>query len=225
MTIKVFFLAAIVLGLADSVLNQSRDVTDSAMSALLLNAREGRKAVPYRVKESTFTFQGGESKPELVATKITDYYPPDRFRIVEENKYTSGRTVRNETLWIGRIKYLRNARGAWAILAPPSMTGHVEPVVTALDVKTTAKEKHRYLGKRDLNGKPHDVYESFLSTIYQLPGKKVVYLTNRNCWFNDQGLLLRETKEEGIPGTKKRIRYLETEYDYDQKIRIEVPTK
>jgi len=224
--IRILSLTGVLLLLASFVIGQSSKVTDADMRAVLEKARNARKAIPYRLTKSTFGFPKDYSNLELMRTSVTEYSPPDRFLLVEEYKGTSGQTVKTEVLWIGKTKYLRNGKGAWEADIPEgfvSRVGTVSPVVTALD--TTSEESHKYLGRQDLNGTPHEVYESIILLKFHTRPKSAVQVTKKMSWFNEQGLLVKEISEQGIRGMRKLVGRTVSVYEYDQPIKIELPIK
>ena len=202
---------------------QKTAISEADLDAVIKKSLDARqRLVSYRIRNSlVFFYSGREIKT------LTEHVTPGRSRTVVERKERGKRTV-TETIWIDKSRYIRVNDGTWTVtqLSTPSGdgSGSGSASVTTGNFREPPKieQEFEYIGRKDLNGRAADVYEKVIRRTQVMLDTKIVTVETSTYWFDDRGMLLKQTQEGEITG-KGRTFKTSTEYEYDPTIKIEAP--
>lgn len=237
---RVFFLLAVVLLLAPTLVAQPRPITEAEFAKIKNEAMKKRTKVPLRVKRSWKT-----ANSDVSSEALYEYSRNDTFHFVYVTPFY-GIEKRTESIQIGKAKYVRNADGTWTkdplLVSNFDLSGYGSATGDGSDrgsgtgnnsgagdssggpassAETTRTAEHFYVGKEILKGQECSHYRTIRTVTYT--GKTGLSReTVEDYWINANGLLLKETHETSrgaVPYTSSTI----IEYEYPKEINIVPP--
>lgn len=218
-TVAVFvFMSWLTLGAAA----QEKDFSQAELGRLYKNAVEKLNDRSYRSTSVSTVQKNGAWIPERTETTVRTVVPPDREQIISVIE-TAAEVRRSEFVKIGRRRFFRAGNGAWRESSAPGSEAVGGGKSIAGDSPDTELTVKRTLHKGvSLNGRSVDHYETVTTAKTVLSGQTYTTILKAGVWLNADGLLIKSANEYHSDRYKISARTV-AEYDYDPRIRIEVP--
>lgn len=199
-----------------------KSFNESDLADLQEKAEKQREGIPYRLTMTTEKLVDGKTTPIEFKKTISEELPPDRNRLIVEEKTPNG-IKRTEYIDIGRERFIRENNGEWKIFKPTGQgMGRGSGSGFGEEPKIEVAEEKSLTTGDMLKGQKTDRYQTVLRYTYTYPNRVEKLTITKAYWFNQKGMLVK-TLDENNDETKKFISRVTETYEYDVKLKIEKP--
>ena len=220
-------IAALIFGLLfGAVVNaaaQENTFNEETLSKLQTEAEQEIKNKSFRVKTVEERSDKSGLTEDRTTLSVLEVVPPDREHLISKTETADGVKI-YETINVGGRSFIREDNGVWRETTGTgsgrgsgsgSGNGSGEMKVETTTVRNLKK------GEK-VNNQIGDLYETTTTTKNIYPNKTYTHVSKSSYWFDSKGLLIKSINEyEDLDD--KRLSRTTRDYEYDPKIKIEIP--
>lgn len=211
------FLLAALSSCVGIVHAQQKEISESEFRAMIAESRKKRIGMVYRQVIKTDGYSSGE-----ISETINEYGPNGSSRTLSVRRI-GGVETKSETVRIGSNLYVRENAGDWKKLDVSAGIGTGSGIGSGSGQAGTPPKvevNYVYLGKDRVGNENANRYKMTRTITFSNPGGEIVRVATEEYWYREDGMLLREIREDVFPHSRPRRT---VEYDYKSEIKIEPP--